>query len=105
MKAADVPGALPETRIYGRDGRLRILDLGVAASDGADFQEINNPGTPSYMAPELFAGSQATESSDQFALGVTIYRMFTGRYPYGEIEPFSRPRFRAPAPLAPRRRG
>jgi hypothetical protein len=34
-------------------------------------------------------------------LGVTLFRMFTGAYPYGEIEAFSRPRFgRAPASIA-----
>src|ERR1700737_1246517 len=34
------------------------------------------------------------------ALGVTIYRLFTGRFPYGEIEPFTHPKFRSPSPLA-----
>jgi serine/threonine protein kinase len=52
------------------------------------------------MAPELFRGMQATEASDQFALGVTIYRLFTGHYPYGEVEPFTHPKFRSPSPLA-----
>jgi serine/threonine protein kinase len=51
------------------------------------------PGTPSYMAPELFDGQAGDAGSDIFALGVTLYRMFTGYYPYGEVEAFSRPRF------------
>jgi serine/threonine protein kinase len=55
------------------------------------------------MAPELFDGAPGDELSDQFALGVTIYRMFTGKYPYGEIEPFSHPRFRNAVPLQARR--
>ena len=40
------------------------------------------------------------EFSDLYALGVTVYRIFTAAYPYGEIEPFSRPRFGKPAPLS-----
>ena len=86
----------PDNLHQGRDGQLRILDLGVAASDGVDFQEINNPGTPSYMAPELFSGETASVSSDLFAAGVTLYELLTRKYPYGEIEPFQKPRFGDP---------
>ena len=86
----------PDNLHLGQDGRLRILDLGVAASDGVDFHEINNPGTPSYMAPELFAGQAASPSSDLYAAGVTLYELLTRKYPYGEIEPFQRPKFGDP---------
>ena len=41
--------------------------------------------------------------SDLFALGVTVFRLFARSYPYGEIEPFSKPRFGAPASLMARR--
>lgn len=86
----------PDNIHLGRDGHLRLLDLGVAASDGVDFQEINNPGTPSYMAPELFAGATASVSTDLYAAGVTLYELLTRKYPYGEIEPFQKPRFGDP---------
>ena len=36
-------------------------------------------------------------------VGVTIYRMFAGAYPYGEIEAFSHPRFKRAKPLAAHR--
>ena len=65
-----------------------------------DFPAEDIPGTASYMAPELFGGKAGDEASDLFALGVTVYRMFTANYPFGEIEPFSRPRFGKPAPLS-----
>lgn len=93
----------------GQDARLRLLDLGVAASDaerehGAEnenerFGEINNPGTPSYMSPELFDSARpqrANESSDLYAVGVSLYELLTRKYPYGEIEPFQHPRFGDP---------
>ncbi|MEN3109934.1 protein phosphatase 2C domain-containing protein [Uliginosibacterium paludis] len=91
----------PENIHLGSDGRLRLLDLGVAASDsGADerFNEINNPGTPSYMAPQLFEGGSCNESSDLYAAGITLYQAATRRFPHGEIEAFQRPRFGDPVP-------
>jgi protein phosphatase len=86
----------PDNVHLGQDGTLRILDLGVAASDGVDLHEINNPGTPSYMAPELFAGQPASAQSDLYAAGVTLYELLTRKYPYGEVEPFQRPKFGEP---------
>ena len=88
----------PDNLQLGPQGQLTVLDLGVAASDGDGFREINNPGTPSYMAPELFAGQAADEASDLYACGVTLYELLTRRYPYGEIEPFQNPRFGRPVP-------
>ena len=86
----------------GQDERLRILDLGVALSAHPGVSEaMQNPGTPSYMAPELFEGAVAHTGSDIYAAGVVLYHLLTRRYPYGEIEPFQRPRFGDP--LAPTR--
>ena len=79
---------------------LKLIDLGVARLPHMeDLPAQHAPGTPSYMAPELFAGAAGDERSDQFALGVTIYRMFTRAYPYGEIEPFTHPQMKKPKPL------
>lgn len=88
----------PDNVQLGNQGQVTILDLGVAASDGDQLREINNPGTPSYMAPELFSGSPANASSDLYACGVTLYELLTRKYPYGEIEPFQKPRFTQPVP-------
>ncbi len=80
---------------------VKLIDFGVARRQQMpEAPGTAQPGTPSYMAPELFDGEPADERSDQFALGATVYRLFTGRFPYGEIEPFSHPRFGAPAPLS-----
>lgn len=89
----------PENLHLGDDGELRILDLGVAIS-GADPPERAREmaGTPSYLAPEQFDGAPASAQTDLYALGVTLYHLATRRFPYGEIEPFQRPRFGDPVP-------
>ncbi len=92
----------PDNIHMGDDKQLRILDLGVALSSGtATVPAMQNPGTPSFMAPELFASGQAAGASDLYSVGVTLYRLLTRRYPYGEIEPFQHPRFGEP--VAPSR--
>ncbi len=89
----------PANLHQGDDGKLRILDLGVALNPSGSQATINgNPGTPSYMAPELLAGEMANAQSDLYAAGVTLYHLLTRHYPYGEIEPFQRPRFGDPVP-------
>ncbi len=84
---------------------IKLIDLGVARLPHLEeFAATDVPGTPSYMAPELLEGQPGDESSDLYAVGVTLWRMWSGgAYPYGEIEPFSRPSFGAPTPLARRR--
>jgi serine/threonine protein phosphatase PrpC len=87
----------PDNVILQPGGGLKLIDLGVARLPNIeDFPAANVPGTPSYMAPELIDGQAGDEKSDLFALGVTLFRMFTGAYPYGEVEAFSRPRFNRP---------
>jgi serine/threonine protein kinase len=90
----------PDNVILEADGALKLIDLGVVLMPGIDDLPVDEiPGTASYMAPELRAGATGDERSDQFALGVTLFRMFTGVYPYGEVEVFSHPRFGKPASL------
>jgi protein phosphatase len=83
------------------EGKLRILDLGVARCPTLDAREDHaQPGTPSFMAPELFGGAEASAQTDLYAVGATLYHLLTRKYPYGEIEPFQRPKFGEPVPPA-----
>ncbi|WP_327754819.1 protein kinase (plasmid) [Sphingobium sp. SJ10-10] len=89
----------PDNVLLLRDGGLKLIDLGVARLPRIEeFASKEVPGTFSYLAPEMFAKNAGDEGTDQYALGVTLWRLFARRYPYGEIEAFSRPRFRKAAP-------
>ncbi|MBK5400239.1 bifunctional protein-serine/threonine kinase/phosphatase [Pseudomonas sp. TH39(2020)] len=87
----------PENLLLGDDGELRLLDFGLAYCPGlSEDQPSALPGTPSYIAPEAFRGDAPTPQQDLYAVGVTLYFLLTGHYPYGEIEAFQRPRFGVP---------
>lgn len=87
----------PENLLLGDDGELRLLDFGLAYCSGLS-EDLPSalPGTPSYIAPEAFGGTPPTPQQDLYSVGVTLYFLLTGHYPYGEIEAFQRPRFGAP---------
>src|SRR6202035_621384 len=66
------------------NGSLKLLDLGVVRARGLeDFPPEDIPGTPGYMAPEMFAGEPGNEATDIYALGVTMLYAFTSEFPYG----------------------
>ncbi|MNU74217.1 Serine/threonine-protein kinase PrkC [compost metagenome] len=87
----------PENLLLGDDGELRLLDFGLAYCPGlSEDQPSTLPGTPSFIAPEAFRGEVPTPQQDLYAVGVTLYYLLTGHFPYGEIEAFQRPRFGVP---------
>jgi serine/threonine protein phosphatase PrpC len=87
----------PENLHMGDDGELRLLDFGLAYCPGLSEDAPSTlPGTPSYIAPEAFRGDPPSAQQDLYAVGVTLYFLLTGHYPYGEIEAFQRPRFGLP---------
>ena len=84
----------PENLLLGDDGELRVLDFGLAYCSGLSVDRAHVlPGTPSFIAPEAFNGDRPTAQQDLYSVGVTLYFLLTGHYPYGEIEAFQRPRF------------
>ncbi|HCJ29344.1 MAG TPA: protein kinase [Pseudomonas sp.] len=91
----------PENLHLGEDGELRLLDFGLAYCPGLSQDPLHNlPGTPSYIAPEAFAGAAPSRVQDLYAAAVTLYYLLTGHYPYGEVEAFQRPRFGNPVPAS-----
>jgi serine/threonine protein phosphatase PrpC len=90
----------PDNVILESAGSLKLIDLGVVRVPGLeDFPPEDVPGTPGYMAPEMFAGEPGNEATDIYALGVTMFRAFTGEFPYGNLDATSPPRRDRPPAL------
>jgi eukaryotic-like serine/threonine-protein kinase len=81
----------PANVMVTTDGVAKILDFGIAkplpgaAEDAAAFSATSHGvlvGTPHYMAPEQVAGEDIDHRADQFAFGVLLYEMLSGRPPF-----------------------
>lgn len=71
----------PQNILLGRDGRARVLDFGIAASVDKSTRTATGvlKGKLAYMAPEQARSEPLTASVDQFALGLVLWELLTGR--------------------------
>jgi serine/threonine-protein kinase len=89
----------PENLFLTRDGRVKILDFGLAKlhwdtrAIGSEDETATGTrpgvvlGTTAYLSPEQARGLPADARSDLFALGVVLYEMLAGRRPFAGETP------------------
>ncbi len=96
----------PSNILLDDEGNCYLSDFGFAHVTDASMSLTGSAviGTPAYMAPEQLQEGEVTPLSDQYSLGVVLYRMSTGYLPYDAetpiaialkhaTEPLPRPRY------------
>ena len=85
----------PENIMRSRDGRLKILDFGLARHESGSVPGafITQPGlligTPAYMAPEQLNGGPVGVRADVFAFGAVLYEYICGVHPFAAATPLA----------------
>jgi len=84
----------PANVLIPRDGRLRVLDFGLARATrkeqpapGATEQGTAGSsweGSPYYMSPEQWVDAADTPATDIWSLGLILHELATGRHPLGD---------------------
>jgi serine/threonine protein kinase len=73
------------------DGRLVLIDFGIAAAGGDHPGGRDEPdvvvGSPAYMAPEVVRGETPGPPADLWSLGATLYTAVEGRAPFPHRDP------------------
>ncbi|MBK9087537.1 MAG: serine/threonine protein kinase [Holophagales bacterium] len=82
----------PSNLMVGRDGRIRVLDFGLAKVQSVpEDRRRSQPslttdglvvGTAQYMSPEQASGKKVDARSDIFSLGIVFYELLAGKLPF-----------------------
>lgn len=73
----------PSNILFDSTGEAFLSDFGIAKSKPISDDEGEwLVGTPAYMSPEQVKGNHVDGRSDVYALGVVLYRLLTGQFPF-----------------------
>jgi serine/threonine protein kinase len=74
----------PANILLGRDGRIKVTDFGAAANARLkDITQVSGLGSAAYMSPQQVDGQTLTFQADIYSLGIVLFKLLTGRLPFG----------------------
>ncbi len=79
----------PANILLRGESDIKISDFGAAMLDSQQSTQVSGVGSPAYMSPEQIKEHVLSHQTDIFSLGVTMYRMLTGRLPYDAANNYS----------------
>lgn len=79
----------PENILHNHLGEVKLTDFGIAKDlDSTLAMAGTFVGTVTYMSPERCLGQDYALASDVWSVGMVIYELATGRYPFSDISSF-----------------
>ena len=73
----------PGNLLLSQSGETKVSDFGASFQQKLqDTTQISGVGSPAYMSPEQVRLEPLTHQTDIYSLGVTMYRLLTGRLPF-----------------------
>jgi serine/threonine protein kinase len=72
----------PSNIFLQSSGQAKIIDFGIACKRGTVDITLLFPGTLHYIPPEQIRGDPVDERADIYSLGITVYEMLTGQFPF-----------------------
>jgi serine/threonine protein kinase len=73
----------PGNILLSQTGETKVSDFGASFQQKLqDTTQINGVGSPAYMSPEQVRLEPLTHQTDIYSVGVTMYRLLTGRLPF-----------------------
>jgi serine/threonine-protein kinase len=73
----------PSNVLVTEEGRIKLTDFGIARLDTSKLTHVGEVmGSPGYMSPEQFLGTEVDARSDLYSVGIIAYELLTGQRPF-----------------------
>jgi serine/threonine protein kinase len=79
----------PANILLRGESDIKISDFGSAVIESQQTTQVSGVGSPAYMSPEQIREHALTHQTDIYSLGVTMYRLLTGKLPFDAANSYS----------------